>query len=467
MVPEESEFSQRYRAWLTPPGHLSGEERRLFFTDAMIVLDTNVLLDLYDYTPKAREQVLAALEKASSRLWLPYQVGLEFVRGRHRVVGRRTKALGEAASLINDKLIDARRSILAARTLVQQMLQKYGQDDESFQELDALINQHTVDEMLKEWRDCLLEHARRLKDDQDIALDAVTTNDIIAPAVAALYSDRIGHPPAPELLRSRVQDASAYRFPNQIPPGFADFGKHTPMEAAGDFLLWEELVDQARESRASRVLFVSGDAKSDWYEPAEQGRGPRPSPMLLDELRLRAGAELRLENPRQFYDGIRLFLDAEIEDATSAEIARTSEKLAEESPAEANIITEQDAPLIAPSPKLAIAAYHSAGLSTAAVRRMVESASHWEFQWWLIGVTAEQKRRDSEAGEPAVIISAAVRSELPPAPYWEAAANLNQGEWPIRAASWLAPWFSRAVAAAPESDRHILLRLAARQADFF
>lgn len=52
----------------------------------IIVLDTNVLLDLYRLPKKAQEELLSVLHAFKSQLWIPHQVGMEFQRNRATVV---------------------------------------------------------------------------------------------------------------------------------------------------------------------------------------------------------------------------------------------------------------------------------------------------------------------------------------------------------------------------------------------
>jgi hypothetical protein len=367
MEPDDLPLIRQYQAWLRPGDSIPDAEREVFFTNGLVVLDTNLLLNLYEYTPSAREQVLTALELIAPRLWLPYQVGLEFIRGRHRVIATRVKTLTDAPDAINQKLNEARRVVVAARDAVKDLLMKYAQDDEAGAELDKHINQQAFDDLLAGWRSTLLGHIRKLKDEQDLKLGSVASDDKILPRVAGLFGDRIGAHPAPEVLRRRVEEASAYRFPNEIPPGFKDAGKSTPLRSAGDFLLWEEIVEKAAGAEGhSEVLLVSADAKEDWYEPAERGRGPRPWPMLADELRLRAGANLRIETPRQFYQGIKQFLDADLTENTYEEIDRAAESPEVGVP----LITEAEALVTDPPDGLALAAYRAAGLATSAVRSL-------------------------------------------------------------------------------------------------
>lgn len=460
---------QQYKAWLQPGGLMCDEDRRRFFTEALVVLDTNVLLSLYEYTPPARAQVLAALERVKERLWLPYQVGLEFVRGRHRVIASRTSTLRSAPDDVNRKLNEARKALLGASALVKDLLAKYAQDDDAIRELDSQINQDAVEERFTDWKETLLKQVAKLKNEHDVALASVASNDPVLPCVAELYGDRIGKQPAQEVLRQRVKEAAEYRFPNNIPPGFSDRGKATPLQAAGDFLLWEELVEEAKSSDSlARVLFISADVtKGDWYEPEESGRGPRPWPMLYDELRLRSGAELCIETPGHFFQGVRQYLDAEITETTYEEIDRAAERPVSFTQDYADPVTEESAGLLEPPPGLALAAYRAAGLTTAPVRAALESPerAQWMFQWWLIGVTAQLGRREPVDGEPEIELQAATRSSIRPAPHWQPGQLLRLGEWPYRSTSWIAPWFVQLLNRTAQADRMLLQRLAAHQAD--
>ncbi|MFD7750631.1 PIN-like domain-containing protein [Streptomyces sp. NPDC059757] len=319
---EELPFMRQYRAWLDVADH---NDRESYFRSGLIVLDTNVLHSLYEYTPSAREEILNALERVAPNLWLPYQVGLEFVRGRHRVIAKRSKALSDASDQINQKFNEARQAIMGASAIVKNLLARYTQNSEARTHIEDEITQQNFDNLVADWRRTLTAYARTIKEEHDIALKSLTENDPILPRVASLYGERIASAPAMETLRRRVEEASAFRFPNKIPPGFMD-EKPTPMDTAGDFLIWEEVVEQAATlQQPRRLLFVSADAKDDWYEPAEPGRRARPWPLLIDELKTRADASLRIESPNEFFQGVRDFLDVEIADQTTREIDRALE----------------------------------------------------------------------------------------------------------------------------------------------
>ncbi|MDQ1028967.1 putative nucleic-acid-binding protein [Streptomyces umbrinus] len=474
MVEPEADMSdpvllQRFAAWLQPQPSVEDAERREFFQDGIIVLDTNVLLSLYEYTETSREEVLSALEQTAGRLWMPYQVGLEFVRGRRSTLESRKRALSDAASEVNKKLMAARKAIVEAKNLVCAQLEKYARAPEEIASLDELTKDSAVDKHLSVYREEFKRHLDMLKADHDLALNAADAVDPILPRVAKLYGEGVGQQPNDEVLRTRLEEATTFRFPNKIPPGFADSDKDTPLRSAGDFLLWEELIEHVSQLPQSsrRVLFVSNDTKEDWYESESGSRNSRPWPSLIDELKRRAGADLRIETQLNFYGGIREFLDAELAEDTYAEIVRVSGTFDGKIQDDGILVNAESAPQLAPPEGLALSALQSVELASSAVRVALESSSpsQWMFQWWLIGVTAQLGRRIPEEWEPSIDIAAASRSLEPPSPLWKPGTVLPPGEWLHRDSSWIAPWFMELLDATPQMDRAVLRRLAAQQAE--
>ena len=58
---------------------------------ALIVFDTNVLLNLYRYKEETRNQFIKVIEFYGDRLWLPYQVGMEYHNRREVVIAETAK----------------------------------------------------------------------------------------------------------------------------------------------------------------------------------------------------------------------------------------------------------------------------------------------------------------------------------------------------------------------------------------
>lgn len=70
------------------PGYYKPSENdfKAMWKDGIFVLDTSALLNLYRYTSGTRDELFRILEQLRDRLWMPYQVGLEFSRNRERVI---------------------------------------------------------------------------------------------------------------------------------------------------------------------------------------------------------------------------------------------------------------------------------------------------------------------------------------------------------------------------------------------
>ncbi|WP_405187955.1 PIN-like domain-containing protein [Streptomyces anulatus] len=455
---EELPMIKQFRDWIQKGPSESDPERIRFFTDSIIVLDTNILLSLYEYTPAARQQVLDALRNVQPLLWLPHQVGLEFFQNRHRVITGRKKALEESQRILRNKITDAKKALREARTHTQNMLIRYAQDTEASSKLEKQISDKEINSLLGDISSTLEGQASRLRE-YDISVSPNGEGDAVLSQVAALFGDQIASPPNPKLTRQRVEEASLYRFPNLIPPGFKDAGKGTALASSGDFLLWEETISHMSASEVrSHLLFVSNDTKEDWYQPSGEGRSePRPWPYLKSEMRARAGAELRFETPGTFYRGINHFLDAEIAETTYAEIDRAAVGAVPAS------ITETAAIRTQPPPDLVAAALDAAGLGEGLVYTISNTPHRLLFLWWLIGATAQLERRVPADNEPDVLFMPATRATTQPDTSWVPGVRLHLGEWPYRSSSWIAPWFADTINALSVRDRKILQGLAAQQ----
>lgn len=72
---------------------------------ATFVFDTNVFLNLYRYSNKTRDQLIESFEWLKSRIWMPYQVALEFCKERYSVINeanRRFDNIGAQAGTLVD-----------------------------------------------------------------------------------------------------------------------------------------------------------------------------------------------------------------------------------------------------------------------------------------------------------------------------------------------------------------------------
>src|SRR5260221_3874962 len=64
------------------------QEFTKIWREAIFVFDTSVLLNIYRYTPKTREDFFKILEQLKSRIWIPHQVALEYHEQRENVISQ-------------------------------------------------------------------------------------------------------------------------------------------------------------------------------------------------------------------------------------------------------------------------------------------------------------------------------------------------------------------------------------------
>ena len=88
----------------------SDDEIDAALQSALVVVDANVLLNLYRYNESTRDDLLGILSRLGNRLWTPHQVMREFWRNRLSVLASRDTAASQAL----DALAKQHRAIEAA-----------------------------------------------------------------------------------------------------------------------------------------------------------------------------------------------------------------------------------------------------------------------------------------------------------------------------------------------------------------
>ncbi|MGV9231750.1 PIN domain-containing protein [Streptomyces nigra] len=261
----------------------------------LIVLDTNVLLELYRFTPQARHELLDVLAQLDERLWIPHQVVSEY----HR---RRFEAVREHLNLytsVPDTLMTLRNKSLQE---VQTLANRCSMSDADKELLTAPIND-AFDKVTAE--------IKRHSDAFDLSLAKVVRNDPILSALSQILDGKTGDPFSGEendALIAKFQE----RVAEQMPPGFRDAGKSE--NAHGDFFVWEQLLREAAQ-RQTPVLLVTNDVKDDWVKK-EAGYVVGPRPELLVEFKSRCNDDLLMTQLPHFLGMAKEVLGAAVSQST-------------------------------------------------------------------------------------------------------------------------------------------------------
>jgi PIN domain-containing protein len=219
-----------YRGYL----QFSAEDLDLLWKDALIVPDSNILLNLYRYSETTRSELLKLLVSLRERLWLPNQAGLEFYRNRLTVIFKEASKYQVMLESFSHLLEDLDRT--RGHPFVSPELRR---------------DLSSVQERLKG------EVAQNVRD-----LEKLQGTDPILDQLDGLFSGRVGERLSNDEVAGIPKEGED-RYKRRIPPGFQDEKK--PDETKyGDLVLWKQVLKKARSEKRS-VILVSDDRKEDWW----------------------------------------------------------------------------------------------------------------------------------------------------------------------------------------------------------
>jgi len=202
---------------------------------ATFVLDTNVLLNLYRYSPSTRKRVIEILETYKGRYWTPYHVLFEFFSNRKSMIIQTAKAysnmIKQIDNLLEDLAHDKNHPFIAKK-------------------LDEKVKS-VLEELKKE----LVKNQKGLK-------DRLTDCDILS-SIENILEDSIGD----ELDHTELNKEGKKRYESKIPPGYQDKDqeKRAVERRYGDYKIWQEALDHFKKSPGP-VIMVTDDKKDDWFE---------------------------------------------------------------------------------------------------------------------------------------------------------------------------------------------------------
>ncbi|MFI7294485.1 PIN-like domain-containing protein [Streptomyces sp. NPDC050121] len=278
------------------------EDFTTVLTRGLVAPDANVLLNLYRYTEKARGDLLEALLALEDRLWVPHQVLVEFWRNRESTLSDARSSGAQAAEDMAGHATQAERTL---RTWANRV----ALPEEETERLRSQLN---------EVFDDVQETIVKVGDGEWQNITQDTSTD---PVIARLEPGLDGHVGAP-LSQADYDKAIAEgmrRVDRRLPPGYMDNAKEG-VGAAADYLIWEQILRESARRRCD-VLFVTADAKEDWWRK-EQGfnRGPRPE--LTEELRTRGGGRLFMLSPKRFLEVAAPILEVRLQEGSVEDIER-------------------------------------------------------------------------------------------------------------------------------------------------
>ena len=231
----------------------SDEEYKRIWKDAIIVVDTNILLNLYRYSEPARETMLNIFKNVKDRMWIPYQVGKEFFKNKDKVI---FETLDEYDKLLNTLL-----------THINKAKEEVKRKKDNRLKAKEKIND-VLDKDIKQIEQLLKTEQKEKKQ--------ILSEDKIEKIVLEIFNNNIGIDFS-EDESQKVREEGIRRKNNDIPPGYKDKEK----EENGDYYIFYSIIQKSKEN-AKDIIFITDDEKEDWFNKYNgENHGGRNE--LLDE----------------------------------------------------------------------------------------------------------------------------------------------------------------------------------------
>ncbi len=251
------------------------------------VFDANVLLDLY-YDRKVYTNFINILEnKIPDRIWMPYQVGLEY--HINRVDG--------VQKISNDyyNFINGIQSLKGVKTIYNKLNETHCINLGKYMDLEEISKNLTyIEECSKDLNTKIEGNPNFLADDEIMN----KLHETFGGKTGKQYTDS-------EL--NEIYKEGEIRNENKIPPSFKDKGY-------GDLVLWKQIIDHALKKDCPLIL-VTSDSKRDWWLTSDK-KPMCPHPTLIKEFLETVGKDFYMYNISDFLRESKEYLDADVETET-------------------------------------------------------------------------------------------------------------------------------------------------------
>lgn len=252
--------------------------------EGVFIFDSNVLLDLYRLPESAKNDLLGVFrnENFNNRIWIGFQVIMEFLNNRLTVIGDQ-KNMFSKLKILTEKLI----------TEIDDLSTTYKTEIEKLKltQRHSLINpdEYITTDNIKKTTDVYIAFLKHLEDLESKQND-VNDTDEIKELIINIFNNKIGESFDKDNLDLIYKDGTK-RYESKIPPGFMDIKKEGSyffedkeyIRKFGDLIFWKEIIKLSKDKKLKYVVLVTGDVKEDWWEE-KRGKKIGARKELLNEI---------------------------------------------------------------------------------------------------------------------------------------------------------------------------------------
>jgi hypothetical protein len=264
----------------------------------IFVFDTNTLLNLYRYSKNTNEQFFKALENIKERIWIPYQVGKEYLENRINVINEQFKRY-ENYKKKTEKLF---------REILEDLKSKQHPFVGNYSE----INKELENIKIKLFKDI---------DEQQEKLIAYN-DDWILNKILEIFDKKTNDAYANKKLVEIINEGKN-RYKEKILPGYMDIEKTDNIY--GDFIIWCEMIDLAI-SQKSPIIFVTDDIKEDWWKK-NKNIIISPRPELIKEFEMKTKQYFYMYSMERFLEYYNSFISSVVNSIALDEIKINRKKI--------------------------------------------------------------------------------------------------------------------------------------------
>ena len=244
--------------------------------NGLITYDTNILLNLYRYSPATSDDFIDVFKKLSSKSFLTNRVCEEFLQNRESVISEQKRKCNDFVKTLNSSV--------------------------------SKVSEHRSYPFLSEG---LTDRLKALTQEveEELSLTITQGSDKKLEEVSKIFSGKILQPYSEEKLLEILEEVRA-RYEKRIPPGYKDQNKtgtlpdncltYDALKPYGDFLVWKQVIEHSKEVDKD-IIFVLEDKKDDyWRKNSGEITGPRPE--LIKEFNTSTGRNIIFYRPEKFLE---------------------------------------------------------------------------------------------------------------------------------------------------------------------
>lgn len=248
------------------------------WSNAIIIFDTNILLNLFRYPETARIDYLKVISKVQEQLWIPFISGLEFYENLDFVIASQISVYGKINKIIT-KLRESQNS----------QFSQFVEDVKKLNLVDRHINLSeeelisSIEESYNTYRENLEQRLEKFSYRNDTfkiqEKKIQEKNAKLLDKLEQILDGKIGSPPSSQKEIDEWNTQAKKRYENLVPPGYKDEkkGKDSKKKVLfhnglffkreyGDYYIWKEILNKGNslQEKNYSVIFVTDDIKEDW-----------------------------------------------------------------------------------------------------------------------------------------------------------------------------------------------------------